>query len=175
VHDIDPQFDETHRTLRVVVETPRGSRHKYAWNESIGAFEHRATLGSGLVWPYDYGFIPRTKGGDGDPLDVLVLMDEPAFPGCVLQVRIIGAFEVSKNGTNNDRYVACLLPSKEISLSTDGYETLEDLPDPLLSQLEHFLTTYSEQRGNEVRVEGRICSKDAFKRMLTTAARFAAD
>jgi inorganic pyrophosphatase len=164
VHDIDPAIGED-GTLRAVVETPRGSRHKYAWNEGLHAFEHRATLGSGLVWPYDYGFIPRTKAGDGDPLDVLVLMDEPAFPGCVLQVRIIGAFEVEKNGEGNDRYVACLLPSKEISLSTDGYETLDDLPEQLLAQLENFLTTYSEQRGNEVRVCGRIQAKKAFARI----------
>ena len=135
MHDIDPEFGKN-GTLRVVVETPRGSRHKYAWNEQLRAFEHKATLGSGLVWPYDYGFIPRTKGGDGDPLDVLVLMDEPAFPGCVLHVRIIGAFEVSKNGVSNDRYVACMLPSREISLSTDGYETLSDLPPQLLAQME---------------------------------------
>lgn len=169
MHDIDPRLQED-GTLRVVVETPRGSRHKYAWNEEMRAFEHRATLGSGLVWPYDYGFIPRTKGGDGDPLDVLVLMDEPAFPGCVLQVRIIGGFEVEKNGEANDRYVACLLPSKELSLSTDGYETLSDLPKRMLEQLEEFLTTYSEQRGNDVRVRGRMEAKAAFGRIKDSVA-----
>jgi inorganic pyrophosphatase len=169
VHDIDPQFGKD-GTLRVVVETPRGSRHKYAWNEEIHAFEHRATLGSGLVWPYDYGFIPRTKGQDGDPLDVLVLMDEPTFPGCVLQVRVLGAFEVEKNGVSNDRYVSCLLPSKELSLSTDGYETLSDLPDRLLEQIESFLTTYSVQRGNDVRVRGRAQAKDAFARIRGSVA-----
>lgn len=169
MHAIDPQL-ENDRTLRVVVETPRGSRHKYAWNEQSHAFEHRATLGSGLVWPYDYGFIPRTKGGDGDPLDVLVLMDEPAFPGCVLHVRILGGFEVEKNGVSNDRYVACLLPSKEISLSTDGYETLSDLPKQLLAQLESFLTMYSEQRGNDVRVRGRMQAKKAFARIRESIA-----
>jgi inorganic pyrophosphatase len=164
MHDIDPKIEKD-GSLRVVVETPRGSRHKYAWNEELRVFEHKATLGSGLVWPYDYGFIPRTKGGDGDPLDVLVLMDEPAFPGCVLNVRILGAFEVEKNGVTNDRYVACLLPSREISLSTDGYETLSDLPKPLLAQIEHFLTEYSTQRGNEVRVRGRIQTEKALSRI----------
>ena len=169
MHDIDPKIEKD-GTLRVVVETPRGSRHKYAWNEDLRAFEHKATLGSGLVWPYDYGFIPRTKGGDGDPLDVLVLMDEPAFPGCLLHVRIIGAFEVEKNGESNDRYVACLLPSREISLSTDGYETLNDLPALLLEQMEHFLTAYSEQRGNDVRVRGRLQAKKALARIKKSVA-----
>jgi inorganic pyrophosphatase len=169
VHDIDPKLEKD-GALRVVVETPRGSRHKYAWNEELRAFEHKATLGSGLVWPYDYGFIPRTKGGDGDPLDVLVLMDEPAFPGCILNVRIIGGFEVEKNGVTNDRFVACLLPSREISLSTDGYETLSDLPKPLLDQMENFLTTYSVQRGNDVRVRGRMQAKDALSKIKDSIA-----
>jgi inorganic pyrophosphatase len=164
VHDIDPKIQHD-GTLRVVVETPRGSRHKYAWSEELHAFEHKATLGSGLVWPYDYGFIPRTKGGDGDPLDVLVLMDEPAFPGCIVNVRVIGGFEVEKNGDGNDRYVACLLPSRETSLSTDGYETLSDLPEKLLEQMENFLTTYSVQRGNDVRVRGRMQAKDALAKI----------
>lgn len=169
MHEIDPKIAKD-GTLRVVVETPRGSRHKYAWSEELHAFEHKATLGSGLVWPYDYGFIPRTKGGDGDPLDVLVLMDEPAFPGCVLHVRIIGAFEVEKNGVGNDRYVACLLPSREVSLSTDGYETLSDLPKLLLEQIENFLTTYSEQRGNEVRIRGRLQAQKALERIKDSIA-----
>ena len=143
-------------TVRVVIETPRGSRHKYAWNDELKAFELRSTLPSGMTWPYDYGFIPGTTGGDGDPLDILVLMDEPTFPGCILRARLIGAFVVEKNGERNDRYVGCLLPSQEASLSTDGYRTLEDLPQQLLAELENFLQMYSAQKGNDVRVAGRM-------------------
>jgi inorganic pyrophosphatase len=97
-------------------------------------------------------------------------MDEAAFPGCVLHVRIIGAFEVEKNGVGNDRYVACLLPSREVSLSTDGYETLSDLPKLLLEQIENFLTTYSEQRGNEVRIRGRLQAQKALERIKDSIA-----
>jgi inorganic pyrophosphatase len=164
VHTIDPQLDRS-GTLRVVVETPRGSRHKYAWSEELHAFELRQTLSSGLSWPYDYGFIPRTHGGDGDALDALVLMDEPTFPGCIVNVRLLGAFELEKDGERNDRFITCLLPSKETSLSTDGYETLEDLPEQLLSEMATFLTIYSEQRGHETRVLGRVGSKRAFDRV----------
>ncbi len=152
---IDPEFGEDN-TLRVVIETPRGGRHKYAWNEQLHAFELRFTLPSGMAWPYDYGFIPRTKGEDGDPLDILVLMDQGTFPGCVLRVRLIGAFKVEKNGKRNDRYVGCLLPRSETSLSTDGYQSLKDLPEQLLREMETFLQMYSEQRGNEVRILGRM-------------------
>jgi inorganic pyrophosphatase len=78
------------RELRVVIETPKGSRNKYAFNPDLGVFELRKVLPAGMVFPYDFGFVPRTRAGDGDPLDVLVLMDEPAFPGCVLGCRLVG-------------------------------------------------------------------------------------
>src|SRR5580692_11209712 len=85
---IDPKIkSEAERvTLRAVIETPRGSRHKFALDADIGALTLKQTLASGLSWPYDFGFIPSTKGKDDDPLDIIVLMDEPTFPGCVLPV-----------------------------------------------------------------------------------------
>src|SRR5947209_380551 len=76
--------------VRVVIETPKGSRNKFAFNEEERVFELKKVLPSGMVFPYDFGFLPSTKAEDGDPLDVLVLMDEPAFPGCVLACRVIG-------------------------------------------------------------------------------------
>lgn len=172
MHEIDPKIEDG-GTLRVVIETPRGSRHKYAWSDELHAFELRQTLPSGMTWPYDYGFVPQTLGGDGDAVDVLVLMDEAAFPGCVLSVRVIGAFELEKNGERNDRYVTCLLPSKEASLSTDGYDTLSDLPDQLLSEMENFLTLYSAQKGNEIRILGRVESKQARERVRDAHRLFA--
>ncbi len=162
MHAIDPKIGDD-GSLRVVVETIRGSRHKYAWNDELRAFELRQTLASGLTWPYDFGFIPRTKGGDGDPLDILVLMDEPTFPGCVVPVQLLGAFEVEQNGERNDRFVGCLLASKETSLSTDGYATLSDLPQKLLGELETFLSVYSVQRGNEIRIKNRIQAPQALR------------
>jgi inorganic pyrophosphatase len=77
----------------VVVETPKGSRNKYAFHPDNRVFELKKVLPAGMALPYDFGFLPSTKGGDGDPLDVLVLMDEPAFPGCVLKCRVIGVIE----------------------------------------------------------------------------------
>jgi inorganic pyrophosphatase len=151
--------------LRVVVETPRGSRHKYAYEEESGAYEHRATLASGLVWPYDYGFVPQTLGGDGDPCDVLVLMDDGTFPGCVVEVRLLGAICLVKNGERNDRYVACLRADHETSLSTDGYATLRDVPRKLLDQLENFLTSYSTQAGHDTRVDGNLEAGEALERL----------
>jgi inorganic pyrophosphatase len=83
--------------LVVVIETPKGSRNKYAYDPDEHIFELKRVLPAGMAFPYDFGFVPSTLGGDGDPLDVLVLMDEPAFPGCKLKCRVIGVIE-EENG-----------------------------------------------------------------------------
>lgn len=80
-------------TLQVIIETPRGSRNKYNFDPDQKIFTLKKVLPAGMVFPYDFGFIPDTRGGDGDPLDVLVLMDEPAVPGCLVPIRLIGVIE----------------------------------------------------------------------------------
>jgi inorganic pyrophosphatase len=72
--------------LRVVIETPKGSRNKFAFDPDEHIFELKKVLPAGMTFPYDFGFVPSTKADDGDPVDVLVLMDEPAFPSCVLSL-----------------------------------------------------------------------------------------
>lgn len=94
----------------VIIETPKGSRNKYAFEPEERVFTLKTVLPPGMSFPYDFGFVPSTKGGDGDPLDVLVLMDEPAFPGCKLTCRVIGIIEgqqgEAKQLERNDRVVA---------------------------------------------------------------------
>jgi len=81
-------FDPNDKQLfRVVIETPKGSRNKFAFDPDEHIFHLKRVLPSGMEFPYDFGFVPSTKADDGDPIDVLVLMDEPAFPGCVLSCR----------------------------------------------------------------------------------------
>jgi hypothetical protein len=80
-------------TIKVIVETPRGSRNKYKYERRLKRFRLKSVLPSGTEFPYDFGFVPKTRAADGDPLDVLVLMDEGTFPGCVVEVRLIGVFE----------------------------------------------------------------------------------
>lgn len=154
--------------IRVVVETPRGSRNKYAFEHEEHILVLRKALPAGMVFPYDFGFVPSTKAEDGDPLDVLLLMDEPAFPGCVVEARLIGVIEgedhekaadaksssPSKNKpekkTNgkqpgqpavrrNDRLLA-------VALASDIYARLEkpeDLSPVLLQQMQDFFVTYT--------------------------------
>src|SRR5262245_50191766 len=96
--------------LQVIVETPKGSRNKYAFDPKQKVFQLKKVLPVGMAFPYDFGFVPSTQGEDGDPVDVLVLMDEPAFPGCLLKCRPIGVIEgeqgQKKDWERNDRIVA---------------------------------------------------------------------
>jgi inorganic pyrophosphatase len=108
---LNPRIDGEKELVRVVVETPKGSRNKYAFNEDLRAFELSKVLPSGMDFPYDFGFVPSTEAEDGDPIDVLLLMDEPAFPGCLIKARLIGAIqgEETEDGgrkVQDDRLVA---------------------------------------------------------------------
>ncbi|MEA2542944.1 MAG: inorganic pyrophosphatase, partial [Acidobacteriaceae bacterium] len=86
-------IDKKDDILQVIVETPKGYRNKFAFDPDQGIFTLKKVLPAGMVFPYDFGFLPRTRALDGDPIDVLLLMDEPAFPGCVFRARLIGVIE----------------------------------------------------------------------------------
>ena len=151
-----PPFDEEAGDLNVIIETPKGSRNKYAWNEKLGLFELKGVLTIGHSFPYDFGFIPNTKGGDGDPLDVLVLMDEPAFVGCYLTARLIGVIEAEQTERDgkverNDRLIAVASESKNHS----HIRSLDDLNDKFVTEIEHFFVSYNEVKGKEFKPIGR--------------------
>src|SRR6267378_6621642 len=107
---LGPLDGDKGKIIQVVVETPKGSRNKYAFDEDQKVFALKKVLPAGMAFPYDFGFVPSTLADDGDPVDVLVLMDEPAFPGCLLKCRIIGIIEgeqEDKDGKErNDRIIA---------------------------------------------------------------------
>ena len=105
--------------IHVVVETPRGSRNKYKYDEKLGLFRLNRVLFAGASFPYDFGYIPYTRGGDGDPLDVLLLMDEPAYPGCVVRARAIGVLLAKKEGKENHRLIAVSTDAKTWSQHRD--------------------------------------------------------
>ncbi len=82
--------------MNVIIDTPKGSRNKFAWDKNRTLFELSGVLPAGAIFPYDFGFIPGTLGEDGDALDVLVLMDEPAFCGCLVRSRLLGVIEAKQ-------------------------------------------------------------------------------
>jgi inorganic pyrophosphatase len=122
-HELDPKKNE----CRVVVETPRGSRIKFKFEPESGMFEISKFLPKGFVFPFEFGFIPSTVAEDGDPLDALVLLDEPAHVGCLLRTRLIGVIELvqTENGkeTPDDRLIAIPVQSFDYA----GVQTLSDL------------------------------------------------
>jgi inorganic pyrophosphatase len=142
------------RLLRVVIETPKGSRNKFAFDPRESVFELKKVLPSGMTFPYDFGFVPSTRADDGDPVDVLVLMDEPAFPGCVLSARIIGVIEGEQtNGRNkirNDRIVAV----EKGAHSWEDIKTISDLGKPFEKELEEFFINFHKLLGKTYRVLG---------------------
>lgn len=156
-------WEHEHAEVRVVIETPRGSRYKYAFDENIRALELRFLLARGLSFPYDYGFVPQTLADDGDPADVLLIMEEPVLPLAVVRARLIGGFEMTKDGVRNDRLLACPVPMKGIATPTDSYTTIDDLPQQELDQLERFLREYSEEQGHEIELRARYGAAEALQ------------
>src|ERR687890_676572 len=142
--------------LNVVIETPKGSRNKYDYDERLGLFKLGGVLPSGASFPFDFGFVPSTLGGDGDPLDVLVLMDEPAFAGCLVRVRLVGVIEAEQTErdgetTRNDRLIAVAAESR----LHKGVRTLDALGDALLDEIEHFFVSYNDFKGKRFNPLGR--------------------
>jgi inorganic pyrophosphatase len=152
----------------VVIETPKGSPNKLAFEPRYGTFVLKGVLPAGAVFPFDFGFVPSTRAEDGDPLDVLVLMDAPVFPGCVVPSRLIGAIEAeqTEDGATerNDR----LLAVAANCAAHRSIRTLNDLSDDLIAQIEHFFASYNEMKGKRFEVKGRAGRKRALA--LVTAA-----
>src|SRR5690349_11134874 len=89
-------FDKSTSYVNAIIETPKGSRNKFKYDEELRLFKLGAPLPLGQVFPFDFGFIPSTKGEDGDALDILILMDEPAFAGCLVPAKLIGVIEAEQ-------------------------------------------------------------------------------
>lgn len=140
------------RKIQVVIETPKGSRNKYAFDEEQKVFALTKVLPAGMTFPYDFGFIPSTKAEDGDPTDVLVLMDEPAFPGCLLKCRVIGVIEgqqgKKKKGERNDRIIAI----EEANHSYAHIHHVKELGKKFVRELEEFFVNYHDLQGEKYRI-----------------------
>jgi inorganic pyrophosphatase len=143
------------KLLQVIIETPKGCRNKYSFDEKQKVFVLKAALPAGMVFPYDFGFVPRTLADDGDPLDVLVLMDEPAFPGCALAARLIGVIEgeqitPGQKPVRNDRLVAVA----EVTHMYAKFTRLKDMPKQALKEIEDFFVNYHKLQGKKFKLLG---------------------
>jgi len=146
----------------VVIETSKGSPNKLGYDDALGAFTLHSVLPQGAVFPFDFGFLPRTKGDDGDPLDVLVLMQAPVPAGTIVPTRLIGVIEAEqreKSGATvrNDRLIG-VAPS--CALYRDVTK-LDELPTALVDEIEQFFVNYERQEAKEFRPTGRAGARRA--------------
>ena len=146
-----------------VIETPSGSRNKFKYDEKIGFFAHSGVLPQGMMFPHAFGFIPSTRAADGDPEDVLVIMDEPTFTGCVVPSRLIGVIEAEQTEDGkterNDRLIAVAAHSHDHS----DINNLTDLNEKTVGEIEKFFVNYNAERGKKFRVVGRKGPQQAMK------------
>jgi inorganic pyrophosphatase len=127
-------------TVDVTVETPAGSRNKYEYDARTGVMRLDRRLPSATIFPVDYGFIPETLGLDGDPLDAMVIVEDPTFPGCVITARILGLFMMNdEHGPD-----AKLITVSESDARWGNATELTDVPRPLLDEIEHFFSVYKD-------------------------------
>ncbi len=152
VSTTDPEDKDV---LNVIIETPRGSQNKFAYDEEVKTFRLKKTLPLGTVFPFDFGFIPETKGADGDPLDILIIMEEPVFPGCLIQTRLLGILEAEqkeKDGKKmrNDRLVGV----SECSVLFKGIKRIDDLNKSMVKEIENFFIDYNKHEGKKFKPLG---------------------
>jgi inorganic pyrophosphatase len=138
--------------LRVVIETPKGSRNKFAFDSEQHIFELKKVLPAGMTFPYDFGFVPSTLSEDGDPVDVLVLMDEPAFPGCVLSCRPVGVIEGEQKDKKSKQRNYRIIAVEKDAHSFADVKTIDDMGKQFEKELEEFFVNYHKLTGKEYRV-----------------------
>jgi inorganic pyrophosphatase len=169
VHDLPP-FDEQHN-LRVVVETPRGATIKIKFDENLGCFSLSRILPLGVAYPYDFGFVPQTLAQDGDPLDVMVLIDAVTYPGVVISCRLLGALQVEERGLRgrpNHRLVA--VPIK--AARKDEVRNFSELGRRMQQELERFFVTSSSFTSKDPVVRGWVNPEAAGEMVQRAIARY---
>ncbi|ADP77243.1 Inorganic diphosphatase [Methanothermus fervidus DSM 2088] len=145
-----------------VIEIPKGSRNKYEYNKELGAFSLDRVLYSPFMYPADYGIIPQTLYDDGDPLDILVMMEEPTFPGCIIEARPIGMMEMIDKGKQDDKILAVPVEDpryKEI-------KNIDEIPSHILDEIAHFFSEYKRLEGKKTEVKGWKDVKYAHKAII---------
>ena len=169
-----PPFTED-GDVHVVVETPRGSRAKFAYDPKLESFALSKSLLTGLSYPHDWGFVPSTKADDGDPLDIMVIHDATTFPGLVVTCRVIGILQIEQNrkkkSERNDRLFA--VPRR--SHSERAVKDVRDLTKPIQEELEKFFIATDELEDKKLNIIGWKGPKAAVQAIKDAAKAFAND
>jgi len=153
------------KSIDIVIETPKGSSQKYNHDPLSNFFKLAKILPVGMVFPYDFGFIPNTKGEDGDPLDIMVISEFISFPGCMISCRVIGAIRAiqtekeNKEKVRNDRFIAIPVHS----LLYQKIINLKDLPAQVVTELQEFFINYNKIAGKVFKPLEILNAKAALK------------
>ena len=160
---IDPFDKNDADVVNAVIETPGGSRNKFKYDQKLGFFSLSGVLPEGMVFPHAFGFVPGTKAADGDPEDILIMMDEPTFTGCVVHARLIGVIEAEQTEDGekerNDRLIAVAANSRDYS----DVRQLNDLNANMINEIEQFFVNYNKERGKRFKVLGKRGPREALK------------
>jgi len=156
-------------TITIITETPKGSSLKYKYDEASGLFKVKKLLPAGMFFPYDFGFIPGTRGEDGDPLDVLVIAEFGTFTGCSIECRLIGGIkatqaEKKKKAVRNDRFL--VVP--KASLLFKNTRSMAGLPPQLINELKQFFVNYNQTEGKTFSPLGLLDVKASLKLIHAT-------
>jgi len=149
LYDLDPG-PELPEIVRMIVEIPRNSTNKYEYDGQLGVFKLDRALYSPMHYPGDYGFVPGTRSEDGDPLDVLVLVDEPSFPGVMISVRPVGMLEMLDQNEPDQKILAVPVRNPRF----DSIHTIEQVFPHNLREIEHFFAIYKELEAKRTEMRG---------------------
>ncbi len=163
-------LDQKNRVCRAIIETPKGFRNKFDYDPDSDLFKLGGLLPEGMMFPFDFGFIPSTLGQDGDPLDIMVLMDARAHVGCLIEVRIIGVITAEQTQDRKTEINDRLLGVAVHSYDHEDLKSIGDVSKTLLDQLEAFFVSYNKQRGKEFKITGKGGPKKALQ-LLQQGAR----
>lgn len=151
-----------------VVEVPKGSRNKYEYSKRAGVIKLDRVLYSPLHYPGDYGFIPQSYFEDGDPMDILVMMNEPTFPGCVIEARPVGMFKMIDKGEPDYKVLA--VPATDPHFT--DYHKLEDLPQHFHKEVGHFFMVYKHLQGATVENLGWVSRDETLEAISSSMASY---
>jgi inorganic pyrophosphatase len=155
-------------SFECIVEIPKGSRNKYEFDHERDVIRLDRFLFSSVVYPTDYGFVPDTLSLDGDPLDVMVCVSEPTFPGCMIDVKPIALFRMEDDQGIDDKILAVPLTDPAWNTLT----SLDEVSDQLQNEIAHFFTVYKQLENKKVEVDGWYSREDAIKEIEASRQRF---
>lgn len=167
LYDLDPGPD-CPEIVRAIIEIPKNSTNKVEYDSGLGMFRLDRVLYSPMHYPGDYGFIPGTMAGDDDPIDVLVLVTEPSFTGCLIEVRPVGILQMADDKGTDEKILA--VPTRNPRY--DQIHTLDQIFPHVRREIEHFFSIYKELQGVIPKVEGWGGPPEARRAIIDSRARY---